>query len=360
MTRHDSNPPDAEMDALDRELAGYFRSREAASATHAEAAALASLAEGRISEAEREALEGHLADCADCRRAVVEARRLASSISEAATTDGRRWLGRPWQWTAFAAAFAVLVAATLAFWFRSTPVDRDVDSLGDAQEVLAAFGLTDDPLQGARAETLRRAANALTGTWPRPDAFAEIEREAAAVRGTSNWRQPVIREPRWSVVDAGSMPAFRWRLPEGADEQEILLVDEAETLIATLTPPVDSDADLQSLDAAAFSIPWREGQTYAWKINARTDEAWNSSAFVPFHVASDSETRALDGELRTTDELLLQVVALAAAGRYDRALKRLRYVESERREEVARSLLDQLHLPPDDLEAELQRWRGTP
>lgn len=357
MNREDS-------DAIDRALSeGLARSgppvstnetheHDDAIETHAELQELAAYVDGDLSGSAREHLEGHLANCAACRRLAME-----TSLAVHGQVDAPRpilegigstvsWW-RPWRPVAGLATAAIAVAIGF-FWLRpGTPTDA---------ERLARIGVPDAAIEAAGPELVHRAARALAGHWHRPEGFDRFLADGRPVmRGASAATAPVPLAPRWSITDA-ERPRFTWWLDLAAAEYEILVVDESETLITAFTVPATAGEEL-SVTYPPDAAPLAPGKAYAWKVNARIADEWVASPYVPFIRATLEEQARHRTELgRATTSPLLRAVILTSSGRYRPALETLQSVDERKRADLIGSVLALQHFSAKDLEQQLRRW----
>ena len=139
--------------------------------------------------------------------------------------------------------------------------------------------------------------------------------------------------PRWSA-SREERPTFVWGLSaanfQAPGRGEILVVDEDESLVATIPIPELAPAG----DAAQVgrtrpiatpfpdaSPPLAAGQAYAWKVNYFADGEWVASDYVPFRVLAPKTRELLERQLaELSEEPFLRSVAFASHGLYWEAL----------------------------------------
>ena len=125
MNRHD---PESIDRALSEELAqsdhGVYVRPPSSNEPHPELQEIAAYVDGGVSGTARERLEGHLADCAACRRIAMEA-SLSIDDQEARAVAGSKTWWRRWR-PAFGLAAATVAVAIGLFWLRpGTPTDAE-------------------------------------------------------------------------------------------------------------------------------------------------------------------------------------------------------------------------------------------
>jgi hypothetical protein len=223
---------------------------------------LAAYAEERLLDAEREALEGHLAGCVRCREAVASIARAAAAEAPAqrpALDFVRGGAPRLLRLAPLLAAAAILVLAAW-WWQRRAPASAAAELVAAVERLAesdpAAFGgfrpfspeeLAADPRPVERGPRLR-------GTWP---------------RGT-------IDDPR---------PRIRWELVRLAESSAVSIVDGSGRLVLELAAGKDG---LAWPDGAA---PLERGGAYVLTVVVR-GALGDSRGSAAFAVASEEESRA--------------------------------------------------------------------
>lgn len=137
--------------------------------THIEASLVATYVDGRATSAEVETVEAHLAECADCRREVIEVRRLLSRRS------------RRWAWSAVAVLGAAAVLLLVVNRPGGEPAADGSTTRGGAPSVLP----TPTVLAPAEGVTIPRAA--MRFMWSSVEGAAAYRLTLTDERGDEVW-----------------------------------------------------------------------------------------------------------------------------------------------------------------------------
>lgn len=301
-------------------------------------------------------LEEHLAACAACRAWATEAGLEIPPRAESRGTSRER----PWRWLAAAAVLAVAVLAGLGVtrWQAARSVSQ-----------LATFGVNPTAWHQADAGHQARLRQALEAEVAEVAYFSDFldgqERSALRAASLSHGPRPVA--PRWSALRS-TRPIFRWYPgatgTDGGSRGDILVVDDHETVVATL------DYAFEAADpGTSQALPWpaelpdlEPGRTYAWKVNAVVDGEWQASEYVPFTVllADVVEQRLA----QVAGNAFQTGVELAALGLYQEALASLAEVDRNEHtqavlERLVQTILARQRIPDDLVHTELQRWLAS-
>lgn len=217
------------LDPLDRlrlEIAGHLRITSAPSAPTPNClddASATALAEGTPDPVTRAAMISHLATCSRCRGTVASVTRaLGDPIVARAVSEAEG--GRPRTWRL---ALPAAVAAALLLVF----------------------------------------------TWPRP---AEDASGAHRERAMTSAPAPVLESPVGTVAGAAIL---QWSAVSGADQYRVTMYDTRSHVLFE-TELADTVATLPD------SIRLAPGETYLWKVEARTGwDRWSASELAEFRIA---------------------------------------------------------------------------
>lgn len=374
MARRFDDPLDS---ILEEELKALER-RVPASAPHVDPPLLAAFLDRQVSDPERDWVEGHLADCSECRTLATAA---FHALPKSTIRRLRDWLAGfdAWTWQpALAAAALVLVVGILAG--RIVPsgfkpgeqAERPSDGKGDGEPAATPPTQTVDPEIKNRQEEVREGRLPFIMTFEIPTSHEgtrgplrggndDSDGARAAICGSESQRDRVSRRPtrlpaevmpepfspRCEVILGGS-PTFVWQpapqLARSATAYEVILVDEADDVVATLpfSPPPTLDASSRvKMSFPADKPPLKAGQTYKWKVSPFVAGEWRpSDVYVPFRVLDPPKAAILKDELlRAGNDPYARAIVFAWNGLYGDALETLTQMPKDRAsQDLARPL----------------------
>lgn len=327
-----------------------------ASEEHLDDATTAALLDSRLQDAERQAVEAHLADCASCRELALEA---AAAVAEAGGQElGKVLRPDPALWRRRRQALAAMAAAVVLAVLTLTVFSRL------ASPALESVGVTAEEIERAPSTLRRDARLAFAGTVAPPAGLPSAALLAAdgVLRAAGDPTAAVLLAPRWSAIAHGR-PLFQWRAAGPSESSELLLVDEEERLVLTLEAPGRDEGGIHEVELPA-GVELTPGMVYLWKVNVGTGDGLGSSGWAPFRVLEVDEALALEASLAPAGgDAFLEASTLAAAGLLGAALDALERVpasEEGRRitGRLARALLERQSLSRDEVEHELTRRLG--
>jgi hypothetical protein len=226
---------------------------------------LAGFAEGRLLEAEVEALSAHVATCDACRTLVADvARAWTPGVCSAPARPARR--RRAWI-APFAAAAALLIAATVVL--VAGPRDTREIALASARDLAAA----------------------------RPDLFAGFEplRSGRSAAPAPMRGAPALFAPAGVVTE--TRPAFRWEPAPGVTRWTVTLrTSEGDRIWS-------AESDAPSLEFPARETDLAPGARYIWEASGVGPLGVERSRRA-FDVASDDERRAFDEASREVERIV--------------------------------------------------------
>jgi hypothetical protein len=200
---------------------------------HLSESAIAGFLDGDCTPSERSRIEAHLENCAQCRVAVVEVNRIASTYDSGRnaplsfTTSGQRHSRRNWKWVVAGTA----IAASLTF-----VVERN-----------------------------NRSVPTITSAVRASDPYASVSR--TTLEATS---------PRDGSEVSGDTILFGWRASPGATHRLTIQDETGEQVFARDTP--------DTLIAISITPILRRGRLYFWRVDAISDGVIASSAVRTFRV----------------------------------------------------------------------------
>jgi CHAT domain-containing protein/tetratricopeptide (TPR) repeat protein len=226
-----------------------------------DAETLAAFVDGRLWATERVRVEAHVADCEECREALVEVGLTNESLSKAGTATPRGFAARRWQ-----AGFALAAAVVLAvIWIRPFGLAFTVNQRTDDAVALLASGL----------RTERPTPGRLEG----PFAWAPIR---TVQRGTTaSLRAPELDEALGRLHRlVGEEPSVRTLTAAGLADLAVDNLDPgiAEFESALKVAPKDSAARADL--SAALLERWRKAGDHADAVRAldQAEQAIDSSS----------------------------------------------------------------------------------
>lgn len=279
--------------------------------------------DGRLSDVDRELIEGHIDGCERCRLELDDLRQ-ASKALPSRKTSGQRWM---------LPAAAVVALAIAGLWFvmrREAPVSQPTVQPRAAVETPPSSALP-DALQAHVAEVLR------TGRLRRPEILTTLSPATVPLRGEESSGtvfslvepiRTVIREPR---------PQFAWTPVASASAYSVAVADA----------PSGEVVANGSTEEPFWrpGTPLEHGRTYSWQVTARRGDQTITAPRPPapealFHVATRSQIEKLNTlQRQLRDDRLSLGILFAEEGLLD---------EAERELELAAR---------DDLLAQVRSWR---
>ncbi|MEM8934124.1 MAG: zf-HC2 domain-containing protein [Acidobacteriota bacterium] len=308
---------------------------------------LAAWIEGAGEDAERRAIDEHLAGCSTCRALV---RDVVGGLASIAPSPARVTPHRPpaprrperRRWLAIAATSILAVAGW--HWLSVDPR-------------LTALGV--DPIASSLAER-RLAADA--ARWLDGDPIDGVDLDfgsftPATVPARAATQPPIPLSPRFEALVGSSV---EWRWHASLEATELLVIDHHDELV--LRHRIDPAAIRRHGTANAYGpipeMPALDPETiYAWKVNAETATGEvEASEFVPFRVLpADAASSGAAG-----DGPLLAAVTAFRTGAHSAALRWLEEVPGpeEDRAALMRVVLERQRLPAPVVADEIERRLG--
>lgn len=286
--------------------------------------AIESLVDGRLVDAEREAIESHIGDCPMCAQDASDLRAVRALLVAATPAVREEWPLRR-----VAVLVATLAASVLlAIWIRQTTPEVEVLTPAPAQATAvvssppaaaapaAVTAMTTD--EQALVARVRREAR-----FDVPPAIAALAgQEGTLLGGGSAGSQDrlALLSPLATGIET-TRPLLRWSGVPAAAGYSVQVVDDRFTVVAST----------DGLTATAWQVPHdlRRGVAYQWQVTAHLASGDITVPAPPqpearFVVVGDETvTRMADARRRLVDEPLALAAVLAQAGLLDEAGRHL-------------------------------------
>lgn len=339
------------------------------------AAQLAAYLDNALEAREQETVEAHLASCPSCRRLAMDSAGMlrggADDLNPAEEDEADPVV--PWipyvasrpraSWPlALAAGLAALVAGLWSSRQGESPESPESPVAMIAEATTAADPA---PHDGSTDDLVQRALQGHLAPLPAFESLLDAG-QRPVLRHSATDLGPAPLSPRWTLVST-PRPVFAWRATWPGTSGEIFLIDDNETLVATL-PFVGSTTPVTRL-ALPDEVPALEpGRLYAWKVNVQYAENIVASDYVPFQV-TPGEPPGLDGMRVTEDDvdgILEHAARLAVDGRFDDALTVLQTLDPAEHGRRAGPLLaaifekQQMFPKLERLQRQQMGWPNTP